>query len=445
MSDSETRVAQNSLWMILSRFGAQGLAVVFTVLVARRLGSEGFGEYALIIAIIFVGNALTTFGTDMLLIREIAARDDFSRVPYALTVQLVLSGLFVAAVWVLGASILNQPSVSITALRISSFSLIPLAFFTVFTSILRGVQRMDAYASIHLLFSLLQIGAVLLLYDRDLILLVSLLLIAQTLSALFAGALCFLVIPRSWVVFHPSSLFLSSQFVSFLKEAAPIAVLALLGIAYQRLNIYLLATMSGAVETGLYSAAFRAVEASKTAHLAVFAALYPAISKGMSLLHSPASMLSAAVATASTSDLPSAQRERLVTAYAKFLLAGATIISLSLFILAGPLVVFLYGSEFMVSSSILQILAWILIPFTINTYLTLSLLALNRERLIGRALAISLLALLALNFWWIPARGAEGSAWAALVAECVQSIVLLASVRPVAALQGETRELSELS
>jgi len=276
---SQTRLAANSLWMLLSRFAAQGLAVVFTILLARRLGSAGFGEYALIATVIFAANALTTFGTDMLLIREIAATNDLSRLPYALVLQLALSALFIGAVWAFGAWIPNQSREAIIALKIYSLALVPLAFFTVFTTALRGVQRMEVYASINVVFSLLQIGAVLLLRDKDIILLASFLLAAQIMTALCAGFLCTLLVARFWQAFPLSSFPLSS----FLKEAAPIAWLALLGIIYQRLNIYLLSTLSGATETGMYSAAFRAVEASKTAHLAVFAALYPAMAQFMSL------------------------------------------------------------------------------------------------------------------------------------------------------------------
>jgi O-antigen/teichoic acid export membrane protein len=37
------QLARHTFWLTASRFIAQGLAVVFTVLLARRLGSEGFG------------------------------------------------------------------------------------------------------------------------------------------------------------------------------------------------------------------------------------------------------------------------------------------------------------------------------------------------------------------------------------------------------------------
>jgi len=454
MMDSKTRLTQNSLWMIVSRFGAQGLAVIFTILLARRLGSIGFGEYAFIATMIFVANALTTFGTDMLLIREIAAKGDLAHLPFALVVQLVLSGLFVAAVWMFGTRIPNQGVETITALQIYSLSLIPLAFFTVFTSALRGKQLMGTYALLNIVGSALQVGAVLILRDRNLVVLSSFLLAVQILAALFAGLFCSFVIPHFWLAFQPASL----PFSSFLKEAAPIAWLALLGMLYQRLNIYLLSTMSGPVETGIYSAAFRVVEASKTAHLAVFAALYPAMAQNLSLrgvapsaprrhLHSGPVQVSNLHAdeelAAPGFDAP--VLALLAAKYPKLLIAGAVFISLLLFIAAKPLVSLLYGNEFSASSRVLQILAWMLIPFAVNTYLTLSFLAWKGERLVGRALMASLLGLLILNLWWIPIRGPEGSAWAALAAECFQSVILLVSARSIVPVQGEVRELSELS
>jgi O-antigen/teichoic acid export membrane protein len=440
MTDLQARLSKNALWMIFSRLGAQGLTIIFTILLARRLGIEDFGAYAFIAAVIFIANAVTTFGTDMLLIREIAAKGDLSRLPSALIVQLALSILFIAAVWIFSKWIPNQSAEIITALKIYCLALIPLAFFTIFTTALRGIQRMDIYSLLNLIVSVMQIGIVL-LPNINIVRLSALLLSVQIIAAVLASFVCVITIPDFWQARN----FSSFQLFSLLKQAGPIAWLTVLGMIYQRLNIYMLSTMNGAMETGIYSAASRAVEASKTAHLAVFAALYPAMASALSLR-----------ALMGQSNLP--ENEGIVVSgfdadtstllamtYLKFLLAGATIIALVLFVLARPLVTLLYGIEFAASSGVLQILAWMLIPFTVNTYLTLSLLASNRERLIGRALITSLIWLLILNLWWIPARGPEGSAWAALIAEFVQSAILLASMGSHVHLQGEADEFSELS
>src|SRR5512140_2768818 len=94
----KNQLRKNSLWLLASRVGTQALMVLFTILLAQRLGSAGFGEYAFLAATIFIGNMLTTFGTDILLMREIASRRDFSQLPAALLLQLGLSALFVVLV-----------------------------------------------------------------------------------------------------------------------------------------------------------------------------------------------------------------------------------------------------------------------------------------------------------------------------------------------------------
>lgn len=430
--------------MILSRSIAQGLAVVFTILLARRLGSADFGAYAFIAAIIFVANALTTFGTDMLLIREIAARDDLSGLPLALFAQLVLSLIFIAAVWLFGMWIPNQNSETIFALRIYCLALIPLAFFTVFTTALRGKQFMDAYALLNIIISALQVVAVLILREKNLILLSSFLLSTQIAAALFAGLLCTYFIPRFWHEWRFSFFPLSS----FLKATAPIALLTLLGTLYQRLSVTMLSLMTDSTQTGLFSAAARIVEASKTAHIAVFAALYPAMASAASLRAAQRRsnlLVDEGIASpgwVSIRAIGATQPPALLAM--TYLTASAILISLILFIFAQPLVSLLYGSEFAVSTTVVRILAWTLVPFTLNTYLTLSFLASNRESIIGRALTASLLGMLILNLWWIPTQGVEGSAWASLVAECLQLFILLASARSHVVVKGEANELSNL-
>ncbi|MCA9926088.1 MAG: oligosaccharide flippase family protein, partial [Anaerolineales bacterium] len=84
------RITQNAFWLLLARLGGQALMLLFTVLVARRLGEVGLGQYAFIAAMLFVGNVFTTFGMDTYLIREIARaeREPFAPIGRALQLQL---------------------------------------------------------------------------------------------------------------------------------------------------------------------------------------------------------------------------------------------------------------------------------------------------------------------------------------------------------------------
>jgi O-antigen/teichoic acid export membrane protein len=61
-----------TMWVGAAQITGQLAAVVTAVLLARRLGVEGFGIYAFATVTIFVVNVVTTFGTDLVLIRDVA-------------------------------------------------------------------------------------------------------------------------------------------------------------------------------------------------------------------------------------------------------------------------------------------------------------------------------------------------------------------------------------
>ncbi len=81
---------------------------------------------------------------------------------------------------------------SLLALKIYSLSLIPLAFFTVYSAVLRAHERMDLYLLLSAVAAVLQLGGVwwVLQGNRSLTALVMILDGVQLLIAIFAGVLC---------------------------------------------------------------------------------------------------------------------------------------------------------------------------------------------------------------------------------------------------------------
>lgn len=402
-------IAKNSLWLLLARIGTQGMAALFTILLARRLGSAGFGEYAVIAAIIFVGNMLTTFGTDMSIIREIASRDDLSLLPASLLIQLGLSILFILVIWLVAPLLPHQSVNGILALRIYSFVLIPLAFFTVFTSALRGKQSMAAYTWLNLIGSFLQLAIVwfFLGAGKKLVNLAILLLLSQSLVSFVGAFICAFNIQGFWRHWG----FAVSDVPELMKISAPLALLALIAMVYQRSSVILLSIISGPVLTGLFTVAQRTMEAAKTAHVAAFTALYPAMARSKNETFQFLWLL---------------------------LLLGAGVGAVILSVLAVPLTYILFGSEYEVSVPALQILAWVLIPYTISTFFTLKFVASNQEPPVLRASLVSLVVLVVSSILWIPRAGLSGAGGSVLIAESTQAGLLY--------LQWRARyEFSELS
>ena len=397
-----SHLVKNSAWLFLARLWTQVGMALFIILAARKLGGTGFGEYSFMAAWVVIGNMLTTFGTDMVLIREIAAGGHHRQLPAALILQISLSALFVTGVFLSTPYLTFQSFEGVTALRIYSLSLFPLAFFTVFTTVLRGKQQMGAYAVVNILLTSIQVIAAGIFYfgGFDLVGLAGLLLSTQVIAAILAGILCSVRIPNFWGgwQFSVQDIFL------LVNASAPMALLSGLMILYQRLSPALLPFLFGALPAGLFSAAARVVEVAKVGHIAVFTAIYPVMAQRKSR---------------DIDWLQSFRPEWLV------LLGAAALASLGMFLLAGPLIGWLFGEEYRPSIPVLKILAWTLLPYTINTFLNLAFLANGDEPVVLGALSASLIALASLTLWLGQAAGPQGAAWAVLYAESIQSAILL--------------------
>jgi len=423
------RLARDSFWMLLARIGAQACGIAITYLLARRLGLAGFGGYSFFVAIVAIGNVLTTFGTDMVLIREIAARPSSVLYGTALILQLGLSCLFIAFIFLFAPGLPFPAADYVPALELYSLSLIPLAFFTVFTSALRGWQKTGAYAFLNFSLPLLQVLVIVFMYPSNggLTWLAGLLLGIQILGAMAAGMLCRLSIPAFWRRWQPNL----RGMVPLIKASIPMAIISILGILYQKMILTLLPLVGSGVMAGSFSAAARVMEAVRMGHFAAFTVLYPAMANSRERGESSLTFLKSW----------------------KWLLGIAGGASIVIFLLAGPIVQVIFGPDYQPSIPVLRIVSLTLVTYTINSYVSLAFVVEKREKVLIPILLASLLTLLAAALWSIPRAGAVGAGWSFLLAEALQSCLLLAArwMNPGPAAQranpgeGVSNEFSSLS
>ena len=400
--------AADTALLVATRVAAMIAAVALTVLLAARLGLVGFGEYAFVSAVVFVGNVVTTFGTDMVLIRDIAGRGRLDRCAAAFALQLALSAVVIAAVWLATAVLPAGHSDVSAALRIMSLSLLPSALFSVCTAALRGHGALRSYAAITVGAAAVPLLAIAVLVrpGADLVRAVTLLVLAQCVVGAVAWALCAVRVPDARIVSRTSP----SDVVAMARGSASIGVLGLLGVAYQRLGALAVAVVAGPAATGWFAGASRVVEASKTGHVALFTAVYPAM----------------AMAEAQAQPGGASNRAALGWSWRLSLVSGG-LVSAAL-LLAGPwLIDRLYGPAFAPSRAGLAILALAVVPSTVATYQSLALLAADRARTTLRVLAGSLAILLAATALLVPTVGWIGACWATLIADSTSATLMLAA------------------
>lgn len=394
-----TRLGLNAFWLLLARVGAQLFALALTVLLARRLGEVDFGRYAWIAAVVALANTLTTFGTDTLIIRELA-RDERATpalLGATLWLQLALSALWLAGVWLAplaSADVRNW-------LWAFSLTLIPLAFYSAFSAALRAHQRMLEFAALNVAVAALQVlGALAFVHTpADFSALALVMIAAQAAGALLAATLCARTVPRFAVDWRLSGVILSA----ILWAALPLVLLTGLALAYQRLGVFALLALAGEAATGWYTAALRLVEGLKLGHYATMGALLPALSQSRST--------------------PAARRAWL------WLLALSAALAAFVSLLAAPLVHLLYGARFGPSVPALQILAWSLLPYTVSAYLSVRLVAASAEHLLLAGTLLGFAVALGLNVWLIPPYGVAGACVSVALSEVVLAALLWALSR----------------
>jgi O-antigen/teichoic acid export membrane protein len=405
-------LALNSLWLLLARLASQLLGMAFTVLVARSLGQAGLGQYAFISSLVFLANILTTFGTDTLLIREIAASRETknSTATEALWLQLGLSALAILAIWTGGPLLQGQAPEEIRALQLLSLGLVPLSLYSVCSAALRAHERMDLFLLLSLAGALLQTGGAAAVFQLGggLPALALALVGTQAAAALCSAWLCRL----AGFHFHSKAPAWGTA-LDLVRRSWPLALLAGTGLLYQRLGILLLGLLAEDAATGWFSAAARVVEGLKMVHLAVLGALFPALALSASR------RIGAGSKTTAPSQGETRPRLPLGPLLAYSLLAGA-----AAWVAAEALVPLLFGPGYLPAAGVLRVLAWSLVPYTFSAVASLELVSRGEE---GRVLKATMLALAfaaGLNLLLIPQLGHTGAGLAALAGEVFLALVL---------------------
>jgi len=377
-------IYRNSFWLAFARFSAQALNVLFVALAARRLGAADFGHFSFLTALVLLGNTFTTFGTDTLLIRELARAGSLTDLlRRAFSLQITLSALWV------GITLLLEPH---SLLLLYSLSLFPLALSSIASAVFRGFERMDLYSQMTLLASLTQLLAVFLAWD--LLSLCIFLTLGHLAAALISLALCSASFPTF-------SLFPLLDFRPIFSLVLPFALLTTISLLSQRLGLFSVTSLLGERQAGYYSAAARLVEGLKLGHYAVLGALLPALSRA-------------------------AQNTNPKLRLAFIALMGlSALLSAAVTFAAPPLVTLLYGSTYNPSIPLLTILAWTLVPYTVSAFISVDLVSRGHERTLVKTAIVSLGIFLALYFGLISILGSKGAAYAALIGETLQAALLI--------------------
>ncbi len=384
-------IAKNSVWLFAGRITTAALNLLLTVIVARTLGEAGFGQYTFIISLAYLGNTATTFGMDTLVMRSVAAQepDAPDQATAALWLQLAFSALYILVIGI-GSLFWQTPQVP---LIVYLLILLPLAFGTVFSAILRGLERMDLHAIYTLTQAILQTaGAWLVLQSSpQLLSLVVVLVVGQL------GATCL----AGWFVRRgPIRMVWQPVSADLLKRTYQtgwvLALIALLATLLAQLPILALSFFSDDATLGQFGAANQLINGARLLPAALFGALFPAMVRG----------------------------DNRDPRYTQIFWGLVALFSVGIglgIVLAGPLIRLLFAG-YTASIPVLQIMLLSLLPFLFRLRDSFELITQGHERPVLWATAVTVaiaIPLTIIAIWIAPLQGAAASVVIALIIHAV--------------------------
>ncbi len=390
----------------------QGLAFLASIAIGRALGVTGFGEFATVMALVFVATVTTEAGIEGSLTREVARDPSASRALLGASVRakLAIGGavtLLLAARPV--AALLAPGAGSVVAVRIAGALVTLNAINSSFSAVFRAWGRMGRVLAINLAGQAVQLVGVVAVLSvaRSVPAVVAWFAVVQVGELLAGAALFHLDEPSAAGAPAAAQPVLpgvgpdrSRAARALVRRSLPFALAGVLGTLEMRVDLFLVQWLRGAFTVASYSVASRLSEALGMAANAILPALYPALAAAH--VH------------------PDGGREpRLygrALGYAVLAATAAAALGLSF---AAPLVRLTFGPAYAPAVGPLRVLALTLLPALANRATTLRMYAQGRERFANAMDATSLAVRAGLGLVLVTAWGAVGAACANLAAEIV--------------------------
>ncbi len=386
--------------MLAASIGQKVISLVYFALVARLLGPEQTGVYTSVLATTTIAVVFVDLGLTNVFIRD-TARDP-ARLPVALgnmlTVKLatgVLSylSLLLAVYWFgFGQEFLILTAVSGLTMLFDSVHL------TLYGALrVRGELKYEAVGMVMSQLITLVIGGVALwFWSGPVIMLLIGFLVASIINVLYA-----------WYQLHRADVSVrwrwpGAHFKGLMITVIPFALAAIFNRIYSYLDVLMLNRLAGNAATALYSTPSKITFAFQFIPFALVAALYPRLSEFYQ-----------------TNKAKCAQA---FTDSFVYLVLIALPVTLSLFWLAEPLTLFLFGERYRGAIVPLQILGlslvWAFASFPVGALLNASNRQARQTVLTGIVLVINA----GLNWYFIPHFGAIAAAWATLAGNVLLTV-----------------------
>lgn len=399
------RIAHNSIISAVSRVISLALALVTTGLITRYLGTSGYGNYTTIIAFYFLITAVSDFGVNQILTREISRPKAKEKQIVANVLGLrMVSVALISLVGALGVFFLPYSQEIRNGIWIMFAALIVSSFSQVLNSVFQKRLVMNRLAWRELISRFIQLGATYLAVKYNWGVLG--IMVAMIASMVF-------VFLASWELalkYIPLRLsFDKAYWKYFLIESAPLGIAAFVNFLYFKADAIMLSLLQNSHDVGIYGAAYKVLESLIYFPNMFMGLVIPVFS--YNIFHRPKHFLRVASQTAK----------------AVWLVTIPLVIYL--LFLSKETIRVIAGNGYEQSAVVLQILAFALGAIFLAHFFNSILIVVNKQRLLLFILAGTAIMSVVLNIIFIPYFSYMAAAVISTASEILVTIIAYALSR----------------
>lgn len=393
------KIVANIGWLFVDKMLSIVAGLFVGAWMARYLGPAQFGLYSYAIAFVSLFAPLAGLGLGSIVIRNIVHdlpdKDEILGTAFILQSTASLLVLVLA----IGSAYLIRPGDTLARWLIAImggrvvFEAFSNAFDYWFQSQVQSKYTVWAKNTALVLIALVKVSLILLRAP-----LIAFAWAALAEIVLFGAALA--------IWYHVSGQRLAAWRGSFLcakrllKDSWPLILSGLAVVIYMRVDQIMLGDMAGEEALGIYSAAVRLSELWYFIPMAVAGSVFPAIVRSRE----------------SQSD--QVYRQRMQAFYDVMAGIGYTI-GLPLALIASPLVVTLFGAEYVEAGSVLRVHVWAFLFVSLGVARSQWLVAENMVQVSMFTTILGAVVNVMLNYWLIPQYAGLGAAWATVIAQAI--------------------------
>lgn len=399
-----THVMQNTAVLLIGQFIGIILSFIASIFLVRSLGTNNYGQYALIYAFLTLFSWLASFGTDNIIVREAAKTPEKAGTVWSngIFTQVVFSNIAFLGVLVL-AILMGYSHQTIIFLIIASVDmvfLIPWRFASrVFQVALQQWRGIVATLTRQIVWIILLI--ILTLHPVS----INVLLFARMISALLEVSIIWYFVKP----FFKFRLKIDINLITrLIQQSWPLAINALSVAVYTRIDQVMIEKYLTSKDLGYYATAVNIAGMMSIIPSAFMASIFPLLCKD---------------------DSQQSSFTRMTGLAFRWLLIVNIGIAGILTVLGKFIIIFIYGKDFLFSGQILAILAWSEVAMCYTIVISQVLISQNLQKYLTIATFIGAIVNILGNIIFLPYYGVIGASWVTVFSYSLSGIFLFSIMK----------------